>query len=272
MKPARFEYQAPADLEAAIALLGEAGGGAKVIAGGQSLGPMLNLRLAMPAMIVDIGGIGELVQTVDGDRSVTLGACVTHAAVEDGAVPDPSRGMMPHVAGDLASRAVRNRGTVGGTLAHADPAADWITTLTALDARLHLRGRGGARTVPLEAFMVGAFATVLSTDEILASVEIDRLSGSARWAYYKICRKVGTFADAIGAVVADPERSFHRVVMGAVDSTPVRLRDLEEALAAGQRDDAVRLAAGSVAAARPDFDAVDVRLHGAAVGRAIREV
>ncbi len=272
MKPARFDYAAPGDIEGALALLAEAGDGATVMAGGQSLGPMLNLRLAAPAKIIDIGGIEELKRAQDDDRSVTFGACVTHAAVEDGAVPDPSRGMMARVAADLASRAVRNRGTIGGSLAHADPAADWITALSALDARLHLRRPGGARTVPIEDFILGAFATVLASDEILASIEIDKLSAAGRWAYYKICRKSGGFAHAIGAVVADPERSLCRVVMGAVESTPVRLRAVEEALAAEGRDAAIRLTGESVAAARPDFDAIEVRLHGAAVSRAIQRV
>ena len=134
MKPFAFDYEKPATIAAALALLGEAGDDAKVLAGGQSLGPMMNMRLARPRQLVDITGIPELRQVTDDGDAVVFGACVTHATIEDGRIPDPTGGMMPNVAAGIAYRAVRNRGTIGGSLVHADPAADWITTLAAIGA------------------------------------------------------------------------------------------------------------------------------------------
>src|SRR5882757_246857 len=139
MKPAPFGYERPRDLPAALAVLGEAEGAAKIIAGGQSLGPMLNLRLVEPDLIVDISGLAELKQAERRGDELVLGACVTHADIEDGRIPDVTRG----VAGNIAYRAVRNRGTVGGSLSHADPAADWVSALSALGATLTLRSREG---------------------------------------------------------------------------------------------------------------------------------
>ena len=116
---------------------------AKIIAGGQSLGPMLNLRLVEPQLIVDITGLAELKQVERRGDELVLGACVTHADIEDGRIPDVTRGAMQGVAANIAYRAVRNRGTVGGSLSHADPAADWVSALSALGAKLTLRSLCG---------------------------------------------------------------------------------------------------------------------------------
>jgi carbon-monoxide dehydrogenase medium subunit len=126
MKPAPFDYARPSSLADAIALLASDELSLKLLAGGQSLGPMLNLRLVQPDLLVDITAVPELRRAeADGD-GVLIGACVTHADIEDGRVPDPTEGVLPAVARGIAYRAVRNRGTIGGSLAHADPAADWI--------------------------------------------------------------------------------------------------------------------------------------------------
>src|ERR1700736_4084214 len=136
MKAAAFAYQRPADLNAALALMANADGMTKIIAGGQSLGPMLNLRLVEPDLIVDISGLAELKQVERRGDELVLGACVTHADIEDGRIPDVTRGAMQGVAGNIAYRAVRNRGTVGGSLSHADPSADWVSALSALGAKV----------------------------------------------------------------------------------------------------------------------------------------
>ncbi|MGH6814515.1 MAG: FAD binding domain-containing protein, partial [Hyphomicrobiaceae bacterium] len=133
MKPAAFDYARPATVEEAVAMLA-ATPGAKVLAGGQTLGPMLNLRLVQPAVLIDIARIAELADVEEDAGSVTLGATVTHAAIEDRRVKDPTGGFLAEVARGIAYRAVRTRGTVGGSLAHADPAADWLSCLTALGA------------------------------------------------------------------------------------------------------------------------------------------
>jgi carbon-monoxide dehydrogenase medium subunit len=134
MKPVRFDYARPRDLAGALDLLTGDRGVVKVLAGGQSIGPMLNLRLVEPDLVVDIAGLAELRRAAREQGHLVLGACVTHADIEDSRVPDVTRGAMARVASAIAYRAVRNRGTVGGSLAHADPAADWITALITLGA------------------------------------------------------------------------------------------------------------------------------------------
>ncbi|MBU0723952.1 MAG: FAD binding domain-containing protein [Alphaproteobacteria bacterium] len=230
MKPAAFDYNKPADLAAALHALS---GDAKPIAGGQSLTPMLNLRLARPAALVDIRRQADLLKISEAPDAIRYGAALPHAAFEDGAVPDGTNGMMRHVAGGIAYRAVRNRGTIGGSIAHADPAADWISALLALDARVIVQGAKGETAWPLDRFMLGGFTTVLEAGDLITGVSVPRLSPSARWAYYKICRKTGEFAKAIGAVVSDPDRGVFRIVCGAIEVTPILLeaRSVEAALA-----------------------------------------
>ena len=195
------------------------------LAGGQSLGPMLNFRLVQPELLVDVTRIPELNRVEEDADSVTLGACVTHAAIEDGRVPDPTNGVLGAVARGIAYRAVRTRGTIGGSLVHADPAADWLACLAALDAEVIIAGANDRRRVPVAEFMTGVFETVLGTGELLEAVCIPRLSTNARWGYYKVCRKTGEFAHAIGAVIHDPDADRCRVVVGATESVPIVLAD-----------------------------------------------
>ena len=220
MKPVAFDYEKPRDFPAALKLLAQAGGSAKVMAGAQSLGPMLNLRLAQPGLLVDVKGIEELNHAGESNGSIVLGSCVTHAAIEDGRVPEGTRGLMRAVAADIAYRAVRNRGTIGGSVCHADPAADWMSVLALLDAVAVIEGAAGRREVKIDRFMTGAFSMVLDENEILVALRIPRLSSRARWGHYKLCRKPGEFAEAIGAVLDDPERGVCRAVVGATHGAP----------------------------------------------------
>ncbi|MFL6572381.1 MAG: FAD binding domain-containing protein, partial [Burkholderiales bacterium] len=162
MKAPAFDYARPKDVAEAVKLLAEGG---RPAAGTQSLGPMLNLRVAHPTLLVDIRGIEELKSTSESESAVTLGACITHAEIEDRKVPDPTGGMMASVAASIAYRAVRNRGTIAGSLAHADPAADWPTALTLLNAVVLIAGPKGKRETPADAFITGIFTTVLASDE-----------------------------------------------------------------------------------------------------------
>lgn len=244
MKPVDFDYARPSELEEALALLAEPN--ARVLAGGQSLGPMLNLRLAQPAMLVDITAIDMLQEARQENGALFLGACVTHTSIEDGTVPDVTNGALASVAGGIAYRAVRNRGTVGGSLAHADPAADWLTCLSALGAEAVIMGAAGERRVPVAAFMRGAFETVLQAGEILCGVSVPALTESAKWGYYKFCRKAGDFAEAIGAVLQD--RGITRTVLGATNGPPVLIEGEYD-------DDAVREAIPD------DLDAYDRQVH-----------
>ena len=147
MKPVNFDYERPRHLDEAIALLAGKARMTKVLAGGQSLGPMLNLRLVQPDLLVDITGLAELKRAEKTRDDLVLGACVTHADIEDGRVPDVTGGAMRVVAAGIAYRAVRNRGTIGGSLTHADPSADWVSALAALGAEAVVRGAGGTRNV-----------------------------------------------------------------------------------------------------------------------------
>ena len=172
-----------------------------MLAGGQSLGPMLNLRLAQPRLLVQVDRLPELAGVAADDDAVTIGACVTHAAIADGLVPDIGGNVLARVADNIAYRAVRNRGTIGGSLCHADPAADWVTVLTALDAVAVLQGPSGARSVSVADFVQGPFRTALTPGEILRAVRVPRLPDDARWGYVKACRKPGDFAHAMAAVL-----------------------------------------------------------------------
>jgi carbon-monoxide dehydrogenase medium subunit len=213
MKAASFELAYPADLAEATALLARPD--SRPLAGGQSLGPMLNLRLVRPSLLVPIAGLAALRGVAETAEAVTIGACVTHAAIADGLVPDIGLNVLARVAEGIAYRAVRNRGTIGGSLCHADPAADWPTTLMALGADVLT---GGGRRIPMQSFIRGAFRTALPPGELLVAVIVPKLGAGARWGYVKACRKPGEFAHAMAAVVIDG--SVRRAVIGATGGAP----------------------------------------------------
>ena len=268
MKSAKFSYEKPRTLAEAIGLLASGSGMAKVIAGGQSFGPMLNLRLAQPDLLVDVRGLAELNAVKEEHDAVTLGACTTHAAIEDGRVPDATGGLMRFVAGDIAYRAIRNRGTLGGSLAHADPAGDWVSVLMLLDATVIISGPVGERRVPASQFVTGALATTLAEDEILTGVRITKFSSRTRWSYYKFCRKTGEFAEAIAGFVVDPARGITRAVIGAAEGAPVLITDAA-ALMAGQKgeyDEGIASKATTGAGFQPG--SYEFQVHMAALKRA----
>jgi aerobic carbon-monoxide dehydrogenase medium subunit len=225
MKAAPFAYERPSDLKAALALMAETKETAKIIAGGQSLGPMLNLRLVQPELIIDVSGLAELKRAERSGDELVIGACVTHGDIEDARIPDVTRGAMQRVASAIAYRAVRNRGTIGGSLSHADPAADWVSALPALGAKVRLRSARGVRDLAVEDFITGALESALQAGEIVEAVCVPAMPRSARWGYVKACRKPGEFAHAIAAVMIDPEAGSARVVIGAIEAAPIVLGD-----------------------------------------------
>lgn len=269
MKAAAFDYLRPAALDEALAGLAAADGDAKPIAGGCSLGPMLNLRLARPGILVDLRRADGLRVLERLPGKLRIGACWTHADIEDGRVPDVTGGFMRHVARDIAYRAVRNRGTLGGSLAHADPAADWVSTMLALDAELAIRGPGGERREGVGTFMTAAYTTSLAEDEVLVAVEVPVLSETARWGYHKICRKTGEFAQAIGAVVLDAAARRARVVCGAVEAPPLLLPRAADALLAEGAEAAGKAAAEEIEERFAGEGESFRQLHRVAVARAI---
>jgi carbon-monoxide dehydrogenase medium subunit len=224
MKPVNFEYARPADVAGALKLAGNSGA-MKFIAGGQSLGPMLNLRLVQPELLVDITAIDDLKQADAGKESLFIGSCVTHADIEDGRIPDVTNGALPSVAAGIAYRAVRNRGTIGGSIVHADPAADWISALSGLGASAVIRGAAGTRRLPVEQFIIGVFETQLGDGEILTGVEVPRHAPGSRWGYHKLCRKTGEFAHAMGIYHDDRDRDVYRAVIGATGGAPIVITD-----------------------------------------------
>jgi carbon-monoxide dehydrogenase medium subunit len=236
MKPAQFSYLRPKTLADAIGVLDELPEDARVIAGGQSLGPMLNLRLAQPKHVVDISRLDELSRAeIEGD-TLAIGAGVTHAQIEDRKVPDVTLGLMPHIARGIAYRAVRNRGTIGGSLAHADPAADWLTAMIALDASVELQGATGKRDVEVSGFVTGALETVIARGQLIISVRVPRLSARARWGHAKYARKPGDFAESMAVAVVDPQRNSSRIVLGRRSELPSLMARTSELLAGTQAE------------------------------------
>jgi carbon-monoxide dehydrogenase medium subunit len=273
VKPSRFDYERPADLAAVIALSRHEDVSVRILAGGQSLGPMLNLRLVQPDVLVDITGIPELKRVEEIADGIIAGACITHADIEDGRVPDVTGGALAGIARGIAYRAVRNRGTIGGSLVHADPSADWVPGLAAIGAEALIHGPAGQRSLAIEDFVTGIFEVALAAGEVLEAVRIPRLSRRARWGYYKICRKTGEFAQAIAAVLHDPERSVFRAVIGATESIPIVFADAAS-LFGGKRFSGLPGDFDPAAAARAldaagMTDSVDQQIHIVALKRAI---
>jgi carbon-monoxide dehydrogenase medium subunit len=235
---------------------------------------MMNLRIAAPALLIDIARLPELGSAEDDADAVTLGACVTHSMVEDESVPDPSRGLLPRVASGLAFRAIRNRGTIGGSLALADPAAEWPAVLAALDAEVWVRGPNGLRSIGSAQFASGIFATRLGPGEIVEKIRIPKLSATARWGYLKLCRKLGEWAQTLAVAICDPARGYFRVLIGAANGPPLVLADASAALAAGRHDMGSMgraIAADLGRAADRHFDDFARSLHAVAAGRAVRQ-
>jgi carbon-monoxide dehydrogenase medium subunit len=233
MKAGKLNYQQAQSREEARAQHAAASGTAKYMAGGQTLMPMMNLRLAFADQVIDVSRIADLRESRMEVGRLLIGAAVTHAMVEDGKVEDCARGYLRHVAGGIAYRSVRNRGTMGGSLAHADPAADWPTALLALDASVVIENEAGEREMPLAQFQLGLMETALTEGELLKGILISPLSEQGRWSYLKFCHKVGEFAHSIGAVVIDPTQDRYQVVLGAVSDKPLKMEGVAQRLRGG---------------------------------------
>jgi carbon-monoxide dehydrogenase medium subunit len=275
MKAPAVDYVRPRSLAEAVDLLANASVDARLIAGGQSLLALMNLRLASPVLLIDIARLPELLRVADDVYGVTLGACVTHAAIEDGRVADPSHGLMSKAASTLAYRAIRTRGTIGGSLALSDPAAEWPTVLAALDAEVSLCSVNGRRLLKCIEFATGIFATKLAQNEIIESARVPMLSYDARCGYVKLARKSGEFASALAVVVTDPQRGYSRVVSGAANGAPLVLEDTSRLVGEGGRDpDALRGAIGRDLDRASDrhFDEFQRNLHAVAAMRAVKQV
>lgn len=271
MKPSPLAYRRAETLDAALALLSNGAGDATPIAGGQSLTPLLNLRMAMCDTLVDIARLPELRETRDLGAAVFIGAGVTHAMIEDGAIPDPSNGLMRRAAAHIAYRAVRCHGTIGGSVAMADPAADWPCILLALDATAIVASTGGERRIAMDALLVGTYETSLRPGEIIRGFEIPKLPAGAATACSKINRKTGAFANSLAVAVRNGART--RVALAAA-ATRARLLPLVSSALAEDEASLQTLAplvARDVAAILPEPDAYLQNLHEANVKRVLAE-
>lgn len=237
MKPPPFDYAAPATVDEAVALLASRGGNAKIIAGGQSLMPMLAFRLAAPDLLVDLKRLQGLDRIDIGEEGVRLGAKVRWCDIERDARLKTAHPLLSEAVKHIAHYQIRNRGTIGGSLAHADPAADLPCAVCALDATLVLQGPAGQRRVPATDFFRGYFETALAPDEMLLEVRVPR-AADAPWAYEKFVRRANDWA-IVAVAVCDG-----RIALANMGMTPLRASASEGALAGGSSvEDAAALAA-----------------------------
>jgi carbon-monoxide dehydrogenase medium subunit len=228
--PAAFDYVRAGSAAEAIALLVEHGDDAKLLAGGHSLLPLMKLRLATPAVLVDIGRVRDLSYIRTEGDEVRIGALTRHCEVEGSDVLAAEVPLLAHVAAQVGDRQVRHRGTIGGSIAHGDAASDLPAAVLALGGSLVLQGPGGERVVPADDFFVGFLETALAPDELLTEIRVPRLAG-AGWSYQKFVKRAADWA-IVGAAVV---RSAGHTGVGLVNmaSVPLRATAVEAALAAG---------------------------------------
>jgi aerobic carbon-monoxide dehydrogenase medium subunit len=255
-------------------LLGSTGAATATIAGGQSLVPMLNLRVALPDLLVDIGRLQELKEVAATASNIRIGALTTHAAIEDGKLPEAFGGLMQQVACKISYRAVRNHGTIGGSVALADPASDWTGCLMALGAQVRISGLKGTRSQPISEFVLGQYSTSLAADEIIVGFDLPRPDAALRWGFFKVVRKSGAFANSIAFAVSHGRGGPASVVLAAAADRPCLLPTVAKQIEAGEEsEDAFRGAiAKDVAKHVSQNDPYLMRLHASTVLRAVREV
>jgi len=274
MKAASFEYVLAKTVAEASASLALDGAATAAIAGGQSLLPMLNLRVAIPDLLVDIGRLEELKEVAVTSGNIRIGALTTHAAIEDGNIPDLFGGLMQRVASKISYRAVRNHGTIGGSVALADPAADWPGCLMALGANVRISGLHGSRSQPISDFVQGQYKTSLAADEIILCFDVPRPDVPLRWGFFKVARKSGAFANSIAFVVARGRGGPVSVVLAAAAPRACLLPTIAERIRSGENsEEALRAAiAEDLTVHVPHADAYLTRLHTSTILRAVREM
>jgi CO/xanthine dehydrogenase FAD-binding subunit len=280
MKPAKFDYHAPASVEEALALLQRYGGDAKLLAGGQSLMPLLNFRLSRPAALVDLNRIASLAYVSEHDGQVRLGAMTRQRTIEFSPVVARRLPLLREATRWVGHLPIRTRGTIGGSLAHADPSAEYPAVLTALEGEVVARGPRGERVVKAADFFQTYLTTSLAPEEILVEVRLGAMPAGAGYALEEFARRHGDFAivGIAALIVRDGRRCTRaRLATAGTGPVPVRLRAAEEILERDGLDDAAIDAAARRASelVSPDSDihaSADYRRHltGVLTGRAIR--
>lgn len=233
MIPGSFEYFAPTTLDEALSLLQEHGDDAKVLAGGHSLIPTMKLRLAEPAVIIDIGRIGGLKGISESGGKLAIGALTTHHELESSDLVQQQVPLLAQTAAEIGDVQVRNKGTIGGSLAHADPAADWPATILALDADLQIAGSNGERTVKATDFFQGLYETDLGDDEILTAIHVSIPDANTKGAYLKLHQVASGFAlTGVAVVLTKSGDTCQSVSVGitGVSDAPYRASGVESAL------------------------------------------
>jgi carbon-monoxide dehydrogenase medium subunit len=235
--PSRFRYEAPRSIEEAIALLAEGAGEAKVLAGGQSLVPLLKLRFASPEMLVDINNLSGLdYHRADPDGTLHVGALCRHATLERSPILSAQQPTMAAAARLIADPIVRNRGTLVGSLCHADPQGDWASVVTALGGYVVAQGSSGQRTIPMVDFVTGPFSNALAYDEVAVEAVIPAPKGTVAGGYLKLERRVGDFATVGTAVALELSGSTVTragIALTGVGGSTINASDAAQALVGG---------------------------------------
>jgi carbon-monoxide dehydrogenase medium subunit len=235
MKPAAFRYHAPKTLDEAVAMLAEvAPDDGRILAGGQSLVPIMAFRLARPSHLVDINGIAALAELKTVNNKLSIGACVRHKAFYQPVVEGPLGRLLTTVVHHIGHHPIRTRGTFCGSVAHADPASEWCLVAVTLDAELIAQSKRGTRTIAAQDFFAGIMTTALEEDELLTEVRLPLLPADTRFGFQEFARRAGDFALSMalvtyrldGKTIIEP-----RVGVGAAEATPRRIPEAEAALA-----------------------------------------
>jgi aerobic carbon-monoxide dehydrogenase medium subunit len=252
MVPGSFEYFAPRTLGAAIKILGDHRDDVKILSGGQSLLPLMKMRLSKPGFIVDIGRIPDLDSIVEADNSLIIGALVTHAEIESSDLLKSKCPLLPKTATTIADVQVRNRGTIGGSIAHADPAGDWPAAIVALDAEIKIVGPRGERWVKCGEFFLGLLMSVLEPDEIVTAIKVPVI-GTDKTAYLKAAPRSSGFA-VVGVAVRlaiDSAGNCSRAAIGITGVTDKAYRpERVEQMLTGKRLDSVIIQQAAAEACR----------------------
>jgi carbon-monoxide dehydrogenase medium subunit len=231
MKPAPFHYHAPATLDDALAVLAQvASDDGRVLAGGQSLVPIMAFRLARPRHLVDINGVKGLDRLAVENGRLCIGATVRHAAFERPAAEGPLGQLLSEVVRHIAHHPIRTRGTFCGSIAHADPASEWCAVAAALDAEMVARSTRGVRSIPANEFFQGIMTTALAEDELLAEVRLPMLRPDVRVGFCEFNRRAGDFAIVMAVVIyrlQDGAIEESRVAIGGAEASPRRLAEAE---------------------------------------------
>jgi carbon-monoxide dehydrogenase medium subunit len=236
MKPADFEYHAPKTLDEALALLATHHEDGKLLAGGQSLVPVMNFRLARPAHLIDLNGIAELDYLREEKGVLRIGALTRHAAFHRPVIAGPTGKLLSDVVQHIAHYPIRMRGTFVGSIAHADPASEWCVVVRLLEAEIVARSNRGERRLQAAAYFHGTFATALQMDELITEVRLPLLDGSWRVGFYEFSRRAGDFAIAMSAVavkISGKKIIEARIAIGGVEDKPSRMAAAEALLVQG---------------------------------------